>query len=377
MASNIEEINGEDDNLSSNDLFNIVSWGADLSIREIKDNFKDGDFIKPSLQRNYVWDKKEASRFIESILLGLPVPSIFLANLTDDRKLIVDGYQRIQTISDFFEERFSKDDSVFKLDCKDINERWKNCTFSNLSSEDQRRFKQYLLHAIIFEQKTPKDDSGIFQIFERINSSGKVLNAQEIRNCIFQGDLNNILNELNKNEDWRFLFGDIKEDSRMKDIEFILRFFTLSSDTVLQSQQPQVVLKKELNDYMKRHISMSNIDKNKTIEKFLNSVSYLKRNLGEHAFHNLEKDTDRYRSAFHPTIYDSIMIATSIALERNVGDIADLSERKVDLLRDEDYKSVITQGTMRLQSIKTRISKALSILFNIEDYEQFECRTDA
>lgn len=370
VQSRIEDLNEEvEDILSSDDLFNIVSWGADLSLREIKDNFKDGDFVKPSLQRNYVWDKKEASRFIESILLGLPVPSIFLANTTDEKKLIVDGYQRIQTIFDFFEGVCSRDNTVFRLDCKEINERWKGKTYSDLEPEDQRRFKQYLLHAIIFEQKTPKDDSGIFQIFERINSSGKVLNAQEIRNCIYQGDLNDILLELNKNEDWRFLFGDKKEDSRMKDIEFILRFFTLSSDTVFKTEKPQIVLKKELNDYMKKHMKMQEEDIVKLKKEFLNCVVFLKNNMGEDVFHNFEKDTDKYRKVFHPTIYDSLMIATNIALRCGNADMNCFEERKQQLLRDEDYKSAINQGTMRSSSIKTRVKKALSILYKIDNYE--------
>ena len=371
MAENkIEDLDEEiEDNLSSNDLFNIVSWGADLSLREIKENFKDGDFVKPSLQRNYVWDKKEASRFIESILLGLPVPSIFLANTTDEKKLIVDGYQRIQTIYDFFEGVCSRDRSEFRLNCKEINERWKGKTYNDLESDDQRRFKQYLLHAIIFEQKTPKDDSGIFQIFERINSGGKVLNAQEIRNCIYQGDLNDIILELNKNQDWRDLFGDKDEESRMKDVEFILRFFTLSSDTVLKSEKTQIVLKKEMNDFMKNHIKMSEEEKDKAKKNFLDCISFLKNNMGEDVFHNFEKDTEKYRKAFHPTIYDSIMIATNIAIRSGRGDMSDFENRKRQLLKDEDYKSAINQGTMRSLAIKTRINKALSILYKMDSYE--------
>ncbi len=363
----IEELDDENENLSSDDLFNIVSWGADLSLREIKDSFKDEDFIKPSLQRNYVWDKKEASRFIESILLGLPVPSIFLANTTGDRKLIVDGYQRIQTISDFFGGVFSRDNTTFKLDCKGINDRWKGCSYADLSSEDQRRFKQYLLHAIIFEQKTPKDDSGIFQIFERINSGGKVLNDQEIRNCIYQGDLNSLLLKANKNEDWRFLYGDSQEDSRMKDIEFILRFFALSSDSVLKSAQPKIVLKKVLNDCMHDNVTMSVKDNKCYNEKFSRCISFLRQNLGEHAFHNFGKDTEKYRTSFHPTIYDSIMIATSIALSRGFDNPVDLQNKKCQLLKDEDYRSSINQGTMRIASIKTRVSKALYYLYDIFD----------
>lgn len=73
------------DSYSNDDLYNIMSWGADLSFRELINMYEDDDLMKPELQRNYVWDRKEASRFIESILLGLPVPSIFLAKLPNEK----------------------------------------------------------------------------------------------------------------------------------------------------------------------------------------------------------------------------------------------------------------------------------------------------
>lgn len=90
----IEVIKSEmEDDYSDDSLFNISSWGADLSFRELVSMYNDNELVKPELQRKYVWDKIEASRFIESILLGLPVPSIFLAQ-SGSQKLIVDGLQR-------------------------------------------------------------------------------------------------------------------------------------------------------------------------------------------------------------------------------------------------------------------------------------------
>lgn len=93
----IDTINSENESYSDDSLFNITSFGTDLSYREIVTMYEDGDLEKPELQRKYVWTKKEASRFIDSVLLGLPVPSIFLAKTEDDKRLIVDGYQRIMT----------------------------------------------------------------------------------------------------------------------------------------------------------------------------------------------------------------------------------------------------------------------------------------
>lgn len=86
---------------SDDDLFKIQSWGADLSFRELISRYDEDELIKPELQRHYVWDKSEASRFIDSILLGLPVPSVFLAKTKNEKLLIVDGYQRLMTVRDY------------------------------------------------------------------------------------------------------------------------------------------------------------------------------------------------------------------------------------------------------------------------------------
>lgn len=189
----IETIESEvEDNYSDDSLFNIGSWGADLSFREIISMYDENELQKPELQRKYVWDKLEASRFIDSLLLGLPVPSIFLAK-SGSQKLIVDGYQRIMTVRDYVKGVFSKDNKLFRLsNSEKINKRWRNKSFNELSVDDQRKIKSTTIHAIIFEQKEPaNDDTSMYQIFERINTSGRTLTAQEIRNCVYQGSFNN------------------------------------------------------------------------------------------------------------------------------------------------------------------------------------------
>lgn len=367
----IEKIKGENQELSANDdLYNITSWGADMTLMDIIMSYQSNDIVKPELQRKYVWDRKEASRFIESILLGLPVPSVFLANSADYQKLIVDGYQRIMTIVDFYNGIWSGDGKPFNLYNSDIiNKRWRNKTYKELTSEDQRRYRMYTIHAIIFEQKQPRSDSGLFQIFERINTSGKTLNPQEIRNCVYQGKLNALLFELNKNKSWRILFGDDKEDSRMRDIEFILRFFALSEPTIIFSDAKAITLKKELNEYMGAHVDGDDALFEKKREIFINCVSYILDKMGNEAFYNLKNDLSSVRKKFYPTIFDSLMIATKIALERGYNDDSPLIERRLELLRNPDYRDSITQGTMQTEHIRTRVSRALKIIYqmNLED----------
>ena len=363
----IEEEKNEE--FSNDDLFNITSWGADPSVRELIMQYKEGDIEKPELQRKYVWTKKTASRFVESLLLGLPVPSIFLANNeVTGKRLIVDGYQRLRTLVDFISEGiWHGDDTVFRLVNSDIiNVRWRGKTFKELSDVDKRRLKNYTIHAIIFEQKQPLNDSGMFQIFERINTGGMTLNDQEVRNCVYQGALNTLLFELNKNEAWRKLYGLDKEDTRMKDLELILRFFALNKEDVYRSEQKSFTLKQLLNEEMAQNIKDSD-HVHELGEDFNKVIEFIYENFGEEAFFNLQNDLQKMRKRLYPTVYDSLMIATSIALRNGytVGQ-NDLREKRLQLLRDEEYRESITQGTMQTGHINTRISKALSIVYGME-----------
>ena len=357
--------------LSNDDLFNITSWGADPSVRELIMQYQEGDIEKPELQRKYVWTKKAASRFIESLLLGLPVPSIFLANLDTGKRLIIDGYQRIRTLVDFIDEGiWGGDETVFRLSNTElINKRWRGKSFKELDEDDKRRLKNYSLHAIIFEQKQPQNDSGLYQVFERINTSGTPLNDQEIRNCVYQGSLNTLLFQLNENSKWRE-FNNGPVDSRMRDVELILRFFALGTPDVYHSTESVITLKHVLNKYMSDNVNATVEFLESKRSSFETVISFIYEHLGVEAFFNLQNDLEKLRRRLYPTVYDSIMIATSIALSQGffVEDGVNMKQRRIELLKDPDYRNSITQGTMRVENIKMRISKALSILYHIDDY---------
>lgn len=369
----IEEIACEqNESLDSNDLYKITSWGADLSFRELISMYDEGELLKPELQRKYVWDKIEASRFIDSLLLGLPVPSIFLATQENNTKLIVDGYQRIMTVFDFVKGIFSTDGKVFKLSKTDrINSKWRGKAFSELADEEQRKIKSTTIHAIIFNQVHPENNNGMFQIFERINTSGRTLVPQEIRNCIYQGDLNDLLFELNKNESWRIMFGKTEEHNRMQDLEFILRFLALNETDFRNYKKTAIQLKKFLNDFMFKHEKMDEETTKKLSDNFNNTIENIYNIFGETAFYNISINDDddeiKVIKKFNPTIYDSIMIATFIANETN-GTVSSSSKQRIDLLKDHEYQSSISIRTTNKESIVNRIKLALKHLYGI-DYE--------
>lgn len=372
QEEHIEEIQEElNDNYSNDDLYNINSWGADLSFRELITMYEEDELLKPELQRYYVWEKPEASRFIESILLGLPVPSVFLANTTDDKKLIIDGYQRIMTVYDYVKEGiWRKDGKVFRLSNTDkINVRFRNKSFKELDEKDQRRIKSTTIHAIMFEQKAPNDnDTSLYQVFERINTGGRALMPQEIRNCVNQGEFNSLLFELNANPNWRTLFGKLEVDPRMRDMEFILRFFALDTDYIKNNESSSISLKKYLNEFMGATSSQSNQIVEERRAKFNFVMQFIIENIGENAFYNITGGDDtKIRKRFYPTIFDAICPAVAIAhrhFENNIP-TENLESKRLELLKDPEFRKYISEGTMQISHIHGRINKALNYLFGI------------
>jgi len=369
--NNIEHIESDlEDYYSDDDLYNIVSWGADLSYRELITMYDENELIKPEIQRKYVWNKSEASRFIESILMGLPVPNIFLAK-KGETKLIVDGYQRIMTVRDYVKGVFTKDNSIFGLtNSEKINARWRGKTFQQLKPDEQRRIKSSTIHTIIFEQRHPKNsDTSMYQIFERINTGGRILTPQEIRNCVYQGKFNTLLIELNKNKFWRDLYGRNEEDFRMRDIEFILRFFALNSKEIWDREKGQISLKRHLNLFMDEKNLESDEVLNEMKNDFVDTIKFIHENIGLDAFKNLsQKDPNVVVDRFHPTIFDAISLATFLAIKNSgITNTEDLSDRRINLLLDEDFQKYISERTTNIENIKGRIRYALKYLYKIDD----------
>ena len=204
---------------SSKESYSIRSYGADYTVDSLVKRMGTGAFIVPDFQRRFVWSKTHASRFIESLLMGLPVPGIFLYKRPEDgRNLVIDGQQRLKTLHGFYSGFFRE--QKFRLN--GVREPWNGMTYEELSSDDQLRLDDSIVHAIIFSQESPKDTiDSVHFVFERINSGGIRLSPQEIRNCIAEGRFTALTAELNENQNWRNIFG--KHSLRSKDQELIAR----------------------------------------------------------------------------------------------------------------------------------------------------------
>lgn len=369
----VDEISEEVSSYSDDSLFNITSYGADMSFREIITMYEEGDLEKPEMQRNYVWNKNEASRFIDSILLGLPVPSIFLAKTSDERRLIVDGYQRIMTVFDYVKKGvFGGDGKSFSLsNSENINERWRGKTFQELQPEEQRKIRNSSIHAIVFEQKEPKDDTGMYQIFERINTSGRSLKPQEIRNCVYHGKFNALLMKLNKNLNWREIFGMESEEPRMADIELLLRMFAFANlHNQKEINQKQINLVKYLNTFMRNNSDMDKKDALKVEEEFEIIMKFFVLKFDKNIFRNGKyKDGEmKFSNKINPAIVDAIYSATVFVKKKMGLDYIkedNLENKYCTLIMDSDFQDAISKRTTNIDNIRKRARIATELLYGV------------
>ena len=271
------------------------------------------------------------------------------------------------TVRDFVKGVFSDDNTPFSLSNSDrIHERWRGKNFAQLMEEEKRKIRNTTIHAIIFMQQHPeKGDTSLYQIFERINTSGRSLLPQEIRNCVYQGALNSLLFELNTNAKWRSLWGEETQDSRMYDLEMILRFFTLSDDWIFDSNPnpPKISLKKSLNEYMGK--VRSQLEINGLREKFIQTVDFVHESFGITAFNNLSpSDTSKFVNSLSSTVFDAIMIASWKVVKEKLPKktATQYQDKKIQVLKNSDYQKSLSQETMRIKNIRKRVDEMFNAL---------------
>src|ERR1700722_2554296 len=204
--------------------FSITSYGADYTVDTLVKRLRSEAFYVPPFQRRFVWSQRHASRFLESLLMGLPVPGIFLyKEPVTNRHLVVDGQQRLRTLQYFYSGLFLE--NKFRL--VGVRDEWNEKSYDELSESDKLKLDDSTIHATIFQQDEPKNSrKSLHFVFERINSGGIRLSPQEIRNCISDGPLLKSIREMNEDENWRNAFGKHR-NTRLKDEELILRFLAM------------------------------------------------------------------------------------------------------------------------------------------------------
>jgi hypothetical protein len=330
--------------------YDISSYGADYDVEGLVKRIGRDDILIPPFQRNYVWTQKDASRFIESLLLGLPVPGIFLAKEPDSNKLLVlDGQQRLKTLQFFYGGYFNpkednKTQQVFKL--MSVQSKFEGKTYQTLEEQDRVKLNDSLIHATIVKQESPQDDdTSVYHVFDRLNSTGRRLTPQEIRTAIDHGNLIDLVKELNEHESWRGIYG--KRNSRLKDQELILRFLALFFDGEHYERPMNEFLNKFSKKY--KHAEQGFLDH--AAQVFKNTIDIISEAVGRKAFRPI--------SSINAAALDSVMVGLARRLERGpVSDITKVKAAYDDLLSDPAYLTLISRSTSDESNVEARITKA-------------------
>jgi len=348
----IEASEAESEDESSGSLsYQINTFPADFTLEVLHQKWKNGDFEIPTFQRGFVWKQPQASKLIESFLLGLPVPPIFLFTSKESSKqLVVDGQQRLRTIFYYFDGYFGDvvgdKKTVFRL--KGLNEKSpiERKSFSDLSEKDQRRLKDSVLRSFIIQQLDPEDDTSVYHVFERLNTGGTALSNQEVRNCVYRGKFTDLLRDMNSSKEWRALVGTKKPDARQKDVELILRFFSL-----LDYSGYRKPLKDFMSKSMKRLNRQALEDPAKLKELFLSTCTRVLKALGERPFH--------ITTGLNTAVFDSMMVG--IAKSPSASH-ASIKKMRHELLADTEYRKAVRDATTDPEVIKKRMELVMARL---------------
>ncbi len=337
--------------------YSITAYGADYPVDSLVKRIAAQDIIVPvfnwkkpketqilGFQRDYIWPRSKADRFIESLLLGLPVPGIFLVKEPSGLLLVLDGHQRLHTLNSFYDGVI--DGEEYRL--ASVQERFEGCRYKDLDTEDRRRLDDAIIHATVIRQDQPTEDqSSIYVIFERLNTGGVNLQPQEIRVALYHGDFVSVLKSLNENPNWRKLYG--ARSKRLKDMELILRFFAF----LFYAEKYQSPMKGFLNRYMATNRNLQKQSEEKLRLLFERTVKVIADSIGPKAF--------RPRRAVNAAVVDSLMIGIARRIINNpapIKNFPELKRRFERLLKDPTYVSAVETGTSQEANVAARLTKA-------------------
>lgn len=328
--------------------YEITYYGVDFDVRGLVARLQEGEIAIPPWQRDFVWTTKISSAFIESLLLGLPVPGIFLARDPNTKVFyIVDGQQRLRSLMGFYEGKFPQG-SGRKFALTGVVSRFKGMTYDDLKESDRRELNNSLIHATVVRQDFPADDdTSLYQIFKRLNSGGRAVNPHEIRRAVYQGALINEIERLNENPDWRKIVG--KPSLRLKDREMILRFMAM----LHSGNEYSSPMEEFLNVFTQINRNPSDAWMRDTSDLFAQTVKAFADSMGKSAFRVVGG------RVVNAAVFDSMSVglATRIRVSGLPGDAA-IREVHGDLISDEAYFDAITQGTSQERSVERRLKIA-------------------
>ena len=335
---------------------NIYTDRMDMSFGEIISMYeRDEISIDPEFQRLYRWDDAQKTRFIESLLLGIPVPPIFVAeNEKDGTWEIVDGLQRLSTLFSFFGFLKSMPDkNKWELGEGDLVKGLKGYSVSNLPSKFQLNIRRASCRIEII--KCQSDMAVRYELFYRLNTGGSTLTEQEIRNCIFRGvsnKFNRQLSESANNERFLLLIDPTeKQISELFLDELVLRFLSLVDYRA-------DILEGKLSRYMTKYMEkMVKNNEDQTLNlKLLTRVTDLLLSSG------CDVKTFRFnRGGFSSSLYDAVMIGIAKNIDYYEQKQEEVKNRVSKIKEDKEFRNSTGSGTGTITQVMKRIDIALSV----------------
>lgn len=345
---------------------NIYVENKPFSISMIMDLIEDGDLeVAPNFQRNFVWDRTRQSKLIESILLGLPLPSIYLSQYSDGKLTIVDGLQRIRTIQSFMNDELELCNMEYFEKC---NGKKYSQLKEILPLLQFRRFRQTQIMCFVIDYRSP--EALKFDLFRRLNTGGKALNDQEIRNCLSRPQLQALLKEMVSVKEFSLATNDSVNDARMAAQEMALRFIYFyeqyREDNPIGEYNGE--MRGSLDAYVEKLNRLSKNELSKYIDPFRNGMQMAFDLFGKHAFRKISRNKNNQKNP----INKPLMLAISVLLAKyydvykdKVSEKKNLENELAQLLDDDsNFLKVITTSTTHKTSILYTISTLKEKLFD-------------
>lgn len=329
--------------------------------------------LQPDFQRYFVWNKSKASRLIESLLLDIPLPVIYVAEEQNNTFSVVDGQQRLTSICEFLNGKFP-DGKDFRLSSLQVMTELNGKLFRDLSPELQDKILVYVIRVIVIQKDSDTDVK--FEMFERLNLGAEKLNDQELRNCIYRGKYNNLLRELAKNTYLLKVMGSTAPHPRMIDRQLILRFFAMWRNTHLKYKKSN---KQFLNNEMEKHRNLNDKEIAEMHSVFEKSIEMAYTVFGRNAFRRFNpgkngNSNGSWETKLNVALWDTILYTFSYYEKHQIVPIADkIREEFLDLMTNESkFVEYITSTTDKPEAIKYRAEvwrERLSSLIGINNSE--------
>lgn len=290
----------------------------DYTLELLLDKFEKGDFYIPDYQRQFVWKPNNRSLFIESVLLGLPIPFMFFAGCDDGRLEIIDGAQRMQTLREFVKRKMklSKLAKLTELD---------GFVFEDLSTATQRKFLNRTFRVVVLDEKTTTDIRQ--DLFNRINTSGVKASDSEVRRGSYLGKLTSYIEKCCKNELFVALCPISKNKAvRQERFELVLRFFAYLNDYKHFEHEVNPFL----NDFLAKNLD--SFDEQQYETDFIGMLNFVQKHF-QFGFAKSQNATTTPRVRF-----EAISVGVALALRA----YPNLEVKNVDWLNSEEFKVLTT-----------------------------------